>query len=536
MGGPALARADVDGPGLNSYARARLADQEGALDIAVASYRQALSLDPSSPVVALRSYRQAIEGGDKALALASARILDAADLLPRDGTLLLLADALERKDWVGARAFSARMRKEENFGFLAPIVDSWISMASGPYTPPKIDSGSRFAPLTQRYVDEHLAFQALAQGRKDIALPAIERALTLTTTPLVGLRLAFAQRLVQIGERDRALACLKPDVPVLVRMRGDIARGARLPSAAPLTPAQGVARLFARLGEDVSTTDSRAVSVVLARIATFADPASAELRLSLARALQVRNLSDAALAETAKVPKGSWFALAAADVRVDALMALDRNEEAMTLARALVADPEAGAAEWMRLGNILAEEKQYDAAADAYRSAHRFYADGTVPWTLYLLEGSALERGNRWEDGRKALEQAAALAPDEPVVLNYLGYAQVQRRQNVPAALALLEKASAMKPNDPSITDSLGWALYISGDARGAVPVLEKAAAGAPDDMTINEHLGDALWSVGRRYEARYAWSAANTAAEGADADRITSKVREGLRPEYAAP
>jgi Flp pilus assembly protein TadD len=154
---------------------------------------------------------------------------------------------------------------------------------------------------------------------------------------------------------------------------------------------------------------------------------------------------------------------------------------------------------------------------------------------LYLLEGSALEQGGRWEEARTALEKALALAPEEPVVLNYLGYAQVERRQNVPAALDLLRKASALKPDDPSITDSLGWAQYVAGDPKAAVPILERAAAGAPDDVTINEHLGDALWTTGRRYEARYAWTAAGTFAEGDVAERISAKVREGLTPATAA-
>jgi len=134
------------------------------------------------------------------------------------------------------------------------------------------------------------------------------------------------------------------------------------------------------------------------------------------------------------------------------------------------------------------------------------------------------------------LERAAKLAPNEPLILNYLGYAQIERRQNVDAALDLLRKASALKPQDAAITDSLGWAHYVTGDLNAAVPVLERAAAGAPGDATINEHLGDALWTAGRRYEARYAWAAASVYAEGDVAARLAAKVREGMKPEYAAP
>ncbi len=186
------------------------------------------------------------------------------------------------------------------------------------------------------------------------------------------------------------------------------------------------------------------------------------------------------------------------------------RQAALALARSLAAEPGAGSERQVRLGRLLADMHDFDGAAAAFRAAQADYGDGQVPWALLLFEGSALEQGERWDEARVVLERAMALAPNEPVVLNYLGYAQIERRQNVAEALDLIKKASALKPQDASIADSLGWARYVTGDVAGAVPVLERAAAGAPADATINEHLGDALWSAGRRYEARYAWSAAS--------------------------
>ena len=190
----------------------------------------------------------------------------------------------------------------------------------------------------------------------------------------------------------------------------------------------------------------------------------------------------------------------------------------------------------MQLGRLLADQQDFDGAATAFRAAQAGYTPETMPWSLLLFEGSALEQGEHWDEARAVLEKAAKLAPNEPVILNYLGYAQIERRQNVDEALALLQRASALKPQDASITDSLGWAQYVTGNVGAAVPVLERAAAGAPDDPTVNEHLGDALWSAGRRYEARYAWNAAAIFAEGDVAERLAAKTREGLKPEYAAP
>ncbi len=532
--GPLPAAAAVDTPALNAYAQARLAEESGEPARAVNSYRLAFASDPSDPSLAFRSYRQAMKAGDMALALRAARVLDAAGALTKDGALLFLVDALNRKDWKAARTLCTRLQSEENFAFMTPLIESWVSIGEGDYHLPALDTAAPGLALTRRYVDEHVALQLLQLRHPDQAQPFIDRLFTVRDEDLTGLRLALAQRLAQLGRTREALAILPESMPALASTRAAVAGGAKV-VVPPLTPAQGVARLLARLGDDVGAGEPQTIALILARLATFADPGNPELRLGLARRLDAADLPDLAFEEAGKVDPRSVFALAAQDARVDALLESDRSDEALALTRELAARPDAGTAQQMRLGNVLADRKQFPEAVEAYRAAQASYPEDGVPWTLYLLEGSALEQGGRWDEARAALEKALALAPEEPVVLNYLGYAQVERRQNVPAALKLLRKASALKPDDPSITDSLGWAHFIAGDTREAVPVLERAAAAAPDDVTINEHLGDALWTVGRRYEARYAWTAASTFAEGALADRLAAKVKEGLTPATAA-
>ncbi|WP_336971730.1 tetratricopeptide repeat protein [Sphingobium aromaticiconvertens] len=531
---PATASVDTL-PALNAYARARLADSEGALGVAVKSYRTALELDPSSSEIARRSYFQGLESGDKALALRSAELLDAEAILPRDGTLLRLGDALVRKDWAVAHRLVTRMEGEGNFAFLGPILTSWISLGEGRYAVPVIDPKDRFATLARRYVDEHLAFQTLAQRNPQEAVPAVARALAAAADG-AGLRLALAAQFAALGDRANALALLPDGQAIFAQARADIARG-KGRKAGVLTPAEGFARLVARLASDISTQeDSAALGVRLARIASFADPGNAEIRVIVARLLTLASYPAFAVAEAQAVPPDNWHHAMAQDELVDALAAAGEQPQALALARSLAATPGADAQRQIRLGRLLSEEKDFAGAAAAFKAAQAGFAPDAIPWPLLLFEGSALEQGGRWEEARAVLERAAKIAPDEPVVLNYLGYAQVERRQNVEAALALLRKASALKPLDASISDSLGWAQFVAGDARGAVPVLEQAVIGAPDDATVNEHLGDALWSVGRRYEARYAWSAAATFAEGERAERLAAKTREGLKPEYAAP
>ncbi|WP_370172034.1 tetratricopeptide repeat protein [Sphingobium abikonense] len=535
---PAGAAVDPDSA-LHAYAQARLADGDGALQAAVANYRAAMTLDPDSVAIARRSFAQALESGDHALAVRAATMLDAEGILPRDGTLLLIGEALEKRDWAAAARATDRLEQEGNFAFLAPMVRSWIAQGEGRTAPAVISDADPFANLARRYVDEHVALQAIARGDLETAMPAARRALALRGgSDGAALRLTFAGQLAARGFRDEALTMLPDGSADFAAARSDLKRG-KYPKGkrAMLSPAQGYARLVSRLAADIATDEAGvALGMRLARIATFADPASAEGHIIAARLLTAAGYPAFGVAEARKAAEDKWYGpLGEAELIVALAEAGDRAD-AISLARSRAEQAGADAARHVQLGRLLADEKDFAGAAAAFRAAQAGYTDENMPWSLLLFEGSALEQGEQWDAALAVLERAAKLAPNEPVILNYLGYAQIERRRNVDQALALLQRASALKPQDPSITDSLGWAQYVTGNVKAAVPVLERAAAGAPDDPTVNEHLGDALWSAGRRYEARYAWNAAAIFAEGDVAERLAAKSREGLKPEYAAP
>ena len=127
------------------------------------------------------------------------------------------------------------------------------------------------------------------------------------------------------------------------------------------------------------------------------------------------------------------------------------------------------------------------------------------------------------------MRSAIHIAPNEPGLLNFLGYSLLERREKIAEAKELIARAARLKPDDTAITDSLGWAHFLSGDYDRAVEILEKAALAEPIEPTINEHLGDAYWRAGRKIEARYTWrAAALTAADDAQA-RLQEKADFGL-------
>ena len=149
---------------------------------------------------------------------------------------------------------------------------------------------------------------------------------------------------------------------------------------------------------------------------------------------------------------------------------------------------------------------------------------------MLYARGIAHERGGRWKDAETDFLAALKLAPEQPYVMNYLGYSWVDQGINLDEARRMIERAVQLRPNDGFIVDSLGWVLYRLGDYAGAVGQLEKAVQLQPTDATINDHLGDAYWRVGRVQEARFQWRRAlSMKPESALLAAIERKLKSGL-------
>ncbi|SOB87509.1 Tetratricopeptide repeat-containing protein [Sphingomonas guangdongensis] len=504
---------------LGAYVRARALDAAGQVNLAAANYAAALAAAPGDPVVAVRAYREGIAAGDLALATRAAAVLEQAGVAPPDTAVLALARAVHGRDWTAAQAAAARLERGP-LAFLAPAALGWIAFERGAPDLSALTADSSNL-LARRFNAENRALLQIAGGQVDAGLASLRLLLGIDAGN-AGLRISAAQLLAARGRKEEARALLAGDDPVLAAERRALGRRVK-PGAA-----WGVARLFDRLAADIADGDARTLAILLTRSALLLDPRDDGARLILAQALAADGSPGTALATLAQVSASSPRAAAAPAVRIAILAANGDGSAALTAAARLNDDDDASGADARRLGDLLAGAGRYDEAAAAYATAIA-RTEAPAEWSLLLQRGGALERAGRWEEARPLLEQAAALAPDEPVVLNYLGYAQVERGENVAAARALLERAARLRPDDAAITDSLGWAYVMSGDLAKALPLLERAARAEPADVAIQEHLGDALWRSGRRYEARYAWRAASVYADAGEAERLSLKLARGL-------
>jgi len=309
--------------------------------------------------------------------------------------------------------------------------------------------------------------------------------------------------------------------------------GEKRVAAPKIDAAFGLSQLLLAVAVDLNRERVTPLSLALARYALFGAPDNGEAMLATAQLLAMSGRDQAALDVLAQVPPGDPLTSGARIARVRILVSRGDKQAAGDEIRLVTAKPDASVSDWTLLGDISTSLDKPAEAADAYGKAIALIGPDAKGderlWTLWLLRGSALEQAGNWAEAELALRKSLALAPDQAVVLNHLGYSMLEHHGNVTEARALIEKASKLRPDDAAITDSLGWAHYLQGDLAEAIAKLETAAEGEPGGADINEHLGDAYWTAGRRIEARYAWQAAKVTADDAASKRLSEKIDLGL-------
>jgi Flp pilus assembly protein TadD len=185
----------------------------------------------------------------------------------------------------------------------------------------------------------------------------------------------------------------------------------------------------------------------------------------------------------------------------------------------------------MALGNILRGRKEFAECADVYTKAVDTISKPEKPnWVLYYFRGICYERSKQWPKSEADMKKALELYPEQPLVLNYLGYSWIDQGINLDEGMRMIQRAVEQRADDGYIVDSLGWAYFRIGNYEQAVKNLEHAVELKPEDPTINDHLGDAYWKIGRQLEARFQWShARDLKAEPDELVKIEEKLKVGL-------
>ena len=259
--------------------------------------------------------------------------------------------------------------------------------------------------------------------------------------------------------------------------------------------------------------------------------------MSLADLYESLKKPDLAIKIYERVPASSPLHRNAAIQMASDLDALNRSEEAEKHLDALIKNHPHDLEAIMALGNVQRGHKKFSACADTYGKGIATIAHPQkANWVIFYFRGICYERSHRWPKAEADLKEALNLFPDQPHVLNYLGYSWIDQRVHLDDGMAMIKKAVQQRPDDGYIVDSLGWAYFQLGNYPEAVKQLERAIELKPEDPTINDHLGDAYWRVGRTLEARFQWAhARDLKPDPEELPKIEQKLKNGLPDETSS-
>jgi tetratricopeptide (TPR) repeat protein len=521
-----------------TYVEARAAAIEGNHLRSAELLSQLIQPSSSDRTITKEAVSQAISAGDMKLALRVSRGLPATST-PIEARMLQAADALRANDTNRAISIIQGGSDAGDLSFVAPFLQAWAAadskdLARATAALDTISPRSLLAALAP----EHRALILIKLGKSTEAQPFVDQAIKVTGGREPRLRLAFADAYTVAGDRARAEAVLQGLNSEFTRAGERILQGK--PGGVRIDNSRrAFSELLVVLAAELNRLRNEKLPIALAQVARYAAPDNSSAAVMLGLMMGSRDRVDGAVAALRSVSDSDPLFAQARDAEVRALLAAKRKAEALQVAQRAVSNPNAGIADHARLGDVLVNLKRNDEAASAYaRALQLLGGEGRAEdrWPLLMLQANALQESDRWPEARQLLTQALAIAPDEAVLLNFLGYAKLERGEDLDSAEALIRKASALAPDDASITDSLGWAVYKRGRIKEAIEILSRAAKGDPTEAEIHEHLGDALYRAGNRFEARYAWSAALQTAEDEVAARLKAKIETGLTPSTAAP
>ncbi|PKU23781.1 tetratricopeptide repeat protein [Telmatospirillum siberiense] len=497
------------GSGAGNYLAGRFAQDQNDLAAASRYLQRALEQDPENIEILQRAYLSMAAAGQLKASAAIAQRLLTYDGEASVAALMVAEQQGKDGDWKAVEATVSGLPRRGLNTFMMPLVIGWAKVGQGNF-----DAAlETIAPLAQNsnYAALHDFHAALINDLADRRKAAEEYyrstlagngGATLRTAEAA---MAFYRRIGQPGKADEIMAYYRQEHPES-SMIGDGSGHERVVDSA----ASGLAEAFFDTAGSLRQGRASELGLIFARMAIDLNPDFPLAQVMVADLLQgLGRLRDANAVFQEINPSSPvyWSAQLRIAANFDDLDDVDAATRTLETLAAQHADrPEA----LITLGDVLRRHKRWAEAVAAYDRALAVLGEPKPEqWGVYYSRGIALERSKQWTRAESDFLRALELQPDEPHVLNYLGYSWIEQGVNLAQAMVMIEKAVVQLPKDGYIVDSLGWAFFRSGDYVKAVETLERAVELHPEDAAINDHLGDALWKVGREEEARFQWQRA---------------------------
>lgn len=544
---PHAARADyppiIDPTISGTYLAARVASTERDSEAAVAYLRALLKMDPRNEEVLERAFFSMLVAGDVDDAVPLAERLVKMDRSHRIARLVLATRAIKKGEFQRARTNLSLSVRGPIGDLTATLMAAWTMMGSG-----NTKAGIEMVDRLQG-PEWYLAFKDLnaglildAAGQKKEAGKRLEAAVKIDPSSVRAVdaygrwasRNAGAATALEIFANFEKLL---PRHPLIESDIAEVKAGKTLPLLIK-TPQEGAAEVLYGLGAALARQGGEDLALVYLQLALWLYPDHPLAGLTLADLYEQLKQPEQAIAVYEKVPASSPLKRNAEVQLAVNLDATDQYEEARKHLQALIKQDPKDLDALVALAGIERGRKMFAECAKTYEQAIALIpSPQRNSWMLFYFRGICNERSKNWSAAEADLKKALQLFPDQPHVLNYLGYSWVDQGINLDEGLDMIRKAVALRPDDGYIVDSLGWAYYKLGRYNEAVTELERAVELKPQDPVINDHLGDAYWKVGRKLEATFQWAhARDLKPEPEDLAKITKKLQSGLDAAEAEP
>lgn len=512
------------------YLAASSANIDGSFLEAAEYYAAVMRGDPTNKFIQQNAMVAYVSAGEFDKAIEIAETIGKGTNLYAD--LVLMTQYAASGDFSAARGTFPENNRQVS-ALLAGLLDAWLNVGTGNTESAlngfdAMDQNQTVALYGQYHKGLALAYLDDFQGAADI-LNGDGSPIHINLSSIE----AHVQILSELGQTDQALAILNNvggDDPLRI-LREQLTAGEDIAFTEIETPAQGMAQALVTMADALSREEPSRLALFYARLARRLDPEYVDAMLTVASILEGEEQYELAGLAYSQVPVSALqyksAAIGQAEVQRRGGNVEGATETLINLADTYPADVNVLNA----LGDIYRGVENFSDAKEAYtRAIDNLNNPARAYWVLFYTRGISNERLGEWNAAESDFRRALELSPDEPAVLNYLGYSFIEMQENMEEAQQMIETASANAPDNGAITDSLAWVLYRLGKFDEAVPHMERAARQLPVDPVVNDHLGDVLWMVGRKVEARFQWRRA-LSFDPAEVDeiRIRRKLDVGL-------
>jgi len=498
----------------------------------------ALQNSPNNTFLINRAFISKLAMGDVQGAHRLVTSLERSDVPNSIIKILIIVEAIKRNSLKDAQETIELIPEEGLNRFLKALLKSWVLMGlgDGDGAIDALNTLKKHPELRPLY-EVQVAFLLDILGKIDAAGRHYRLAEKLSRQPSLRIIQGLGRYLDRTGKIEKAknlyTKYLKDNPNSVVFQRALSRRKTK--EKPPLLVAnfkEGAAEALFNVAGMIAGGRSNRLALIYAHLATYLRSDLDVGHMLIARLLEAMARYDDAINTYRKVSEGSPFNRDARLRIADNFQSLGRDDEAIVLLKRLAVEKIGDVTPLISLGDLFRANKNFGEAISAYNSALTLLENEKKQhWVIHYSRGIALERSRQWDLAERDLQKALKLNPDQPYVLNYLGYSWADQGKNLFRARRMIERAVELRPNDGYIVDSLGWLLYRLKNYKSAVSHLERAAELRPQDPTINDHLGDAYWQMGRFSEARFQWKRALLLKpEPEKISLIEAKILHGLR------